>query len=385
MSHYRMFMEQQYNGFFKLSLAEQEDLKRKNLAWADKYELLLYKVHFGLSGYTIDELNDMDVDEKQELEFNKDKLKYFGSGEDLFQLISGYEDKLPSEYATLYDFDHGLYLKQQAATKKALGKNAPKPSEYDLVLLDIYARGMIENEEGGKDFKYLFINSLATYIAAEMESESIEIIEYLVPHEYIATDNYGKKIEEGDDSYNLLSYTVDANGKEYILKDLQKAARDYLLEKEMEIRASFKKNELHKVFVKEVKDEYGDEVYYFVTTPEAAKKMEFYHWNKSLKQVKDDDFEQVDQWVLEEVLVFKDFLLAKHKELEESFDPSIKRMEYHKPVEMAISDEHLQALSDFIEAESYAKENQEEIDKAKEKLEKQSKFRVVKNTEENEK
>ncbi len=378
MSHYKMFMEQQHRDFFKLSLKEQDELKRANPDWGEKYELLLYRVVFGLSGYPLEELNEMEVDLTKELEFNKEKLKYFGSGEDSFQLISGYEDKSSSDYGTLYDFDHGLYLKQAEATKKTLGKDAPVAPDYHLVLLDVFARGLVEDEDGNKDFKYIFINALETYIAAEMESESIEIIEHLVPHEYIETSEYGKRIEENEESYNLLSYTVDANGKEYILKDLQQAARDYLGEKEKEIRQALHKNNVHKVFVKEIKDEFGDEMYYFVTTPETAKKVEFDKWNESMKMVLDPDFTQVDEWVLEEVLAFKDFLVEKYKELEENFDPTIKRMDYHKPVEIAVTDEHLRVLADMVEAAEYEAENEAELKAAKEKLEKKSNFKVVK-------
>lgn len=384
MSHYKMFMEQQHKGFFDLSLKEQEQLKRSNPKWGEKYEVLLYKLIFGLSGYSIEELNEMELDPVKELEFNKQKLKYYGSGEDLFQLVSGYEDKTSSEYGTLYNFDHGLYKKQLEATKKALGDAAPTPAKYRLVLLDVFARCMIEEEDGSKEFKYLFINSLETYIAAELESESIEIIEHLVPHEYIETSEYGKRIEEGEESYNLLSYTVDAGGKEYILKDLQQAARDYLGQKETEIRAALSNNEVHKVFLKEIKDELGDELYYFVTTPEAAKKIEFDRWNKSMKLVLDPDFSQVDDWILEETLLFKDFLIAKHKELEENFNPNIKRMDYHKPVEIAVSDEHLRVLADMVEAAEYEAEHEAEIKAAKEKLEKKNRFKIVKPNQEDE-
>ena len=109
MNYYETFMEEKVPKFFELSKKEQDLMKKDNPEWNEEYELLLYSVICNLRG-DLNKLYEAELDPIVELEFNKEKLKYNGIGDNNLQIIGHFDDdKSTIDYETLLDYDKDIY------------------------------------------------------------------------------------------------------------------------------------------------------------------------------------------------------------------------------------------------------------------------------------
>lgn len=379
MNYYETFMEEKVPNFFELSKKEQDLKKKENPEWENEYELLLYSVICNLRG-DLKKLYEAELDPIVELEFNKEKLKYNGTGDNNLQIIGHFdEDKSTIDYETLLDYDKDIYDMRVKMTQELLKTNNPPKEEYRLQLLDVMGRAELTNKEGQKEFKYLFFNSIADIFESEVERAGIELISELIPHEYeaISEGEVLSKNPQDLDDYNLLSYkVVAADGKEqFVLK-----IRDYAIEKMEEITKEalsyFKSNEIHKVIKMEVDMEDGCEVYYYFTTEQAAGSIRLEHWESDCKKYEIDTMSDYAFVLKEAVKKMEKYINEKYNELMENFNPDIpligrnivqQQVSNAEIIDMNVREE----LIDFIE------DNKHLIDKEINK----SRFKIVEDDE----
>lgn len=372
MSHYKVFMNNKHQGFFDLSVEEQEALKSANPIWASEYETFLYRNVCHLDGMTLDEMDDTPLDKLTELAFNKQKLKYHGVGKNNFQIITPLMDNTNTlSFNTLFDYDYSFYEAAANATRKYTEK---EPFPYRPMLLDVYARAELGDNN---EFRYLFLRTAAAKIGATLEDESVTLLETLIPHQYVTTiESDDEEIErtiDEDEEYNLFSYRIEANGNEYLLLELKNRLSQYIVNIERHYANKFEKDNVNIVWKEELEDKYGDEVMYFFSSAETLKKANLRDWENSIEPFIEEDMTQLLN--IQDLEIAKMYAFAKDQfeEMSKNPDPAWEE-KYETVVTVGITDNHLQILEEHLD-----EEEQEKLE-AEQKIldEKKSKFKIIK-------
>jgi len=103
------------------------------------------------------------------------------------------------DFKTLFDYDYDDYLFQEEANTKELKRYTPR--DYYALRFSRWAR-MIINDQ----LYYATLYSSAIYLTESLDDHGNDIIQTLIPHEYIDGKNHGKR-EKG--AFDGLSGDVD--------------------------------------------------------------------------------------------------------------------------------------------------------------------------------
>lgn len=375
MSHYNIFMNNKHQGFFDLSLDEQEKLKAANPIWATEYETFLYRNVCKISSGTLDEMDRMSIEKNVELEFNKHKLYYHGVGVNNFQIITPLMGGTTTRsFNTLFDYDSTWFEATAEATRKYTGK---EPEAYRPQLLDVYCRAQMGEE---KEFRYLFLRSAAAKIGAVLEDESVKLLETLIPHEYVSSvpdDSEIETVEEEGVNYNLLSYELDANGQEGVLLELKERTTRYIVNMESHYSKKFEKENINIIWTEEFEDKYGDEIFYYFSTPVTLKQAELRNWEASIADIVEDDVTLLNNMQDLEIAKLSAFIQMEYEDIIENYTPELEK-KHNKKVTMAITDDHLDLLSEALEEDEEEKEKALFEKEQKELENKKAQFTVIK-------
>lgn len=382
MNYYGLFMEQKKSGFFNLSKEEQDLIKNKNPSWESEYEILLYRSICKMEG-SLQELETRELDILVELEFNKHKLKYHGVGKDNIQIIGHFQkNKSTIDYDNMLDYDKDLYDLRVEVTQEALGRDSKPLRKYRLELPDIYGRGELTNEKGEKEFAYLFFSPITSVFEETIETEALNTIHDLVPHDFISIEE-GQEISETDeeDDYNILSYEIEANGKESLVIGLRDFAMEEIENMSAEIAEEFNTKNIDKIIMKRIEVEDGVEVYYYFTSDRSAELAKIKDWENSIKDLIVEDAKDFTPLLTRKVEKIKKLIELKYEELLLTFKPEENAFTKKAVVQVAVSNAEIYAIEDAEDMLDYIDENMkdiEEVEKEEELAKKKSIFKIIK-------
>ncbi len=146
------------------------------------------------------------------------KLLTTGIGEDGIWLNESMaEGTSLLDFDTVYDYDFADHLFQEQANKREFSDYQGR--EYCALRFSSWARLIIEDQ-----FFYATLYSLAGYLTTRLEDNGHDLIQTLIPHDYVEGNAHGKQ-EEGGFRWDM---QVDAGGQEKQLDELTGRWHQYL-------------------------------------------------------------------------------------------------------------------------------------------------------------
>ena len=151
-----------------------------------------------------------------------------GIGEDYIYLNECMDEgKTLLDFPTLYDYDYADYLFQEEVRKRDFTDY--EGIEYFAYQHPSWVRLLVQEQ-----FYYATFTSLATYVLDEIESAGNEIINQLIPHEYVEGENHGNQEKDGF----LWDVKIDAEGREVQLDELTRRWYGYQRQRWLELSES---------------------------------------------------------------------------------------------------------------------------------------------------
>ena len=303
------------------SLSEEEQLRYRlelddhGRFIIDKYIL---KGLFDLNARTEDELEDLfdSLSNEQSTQFNTIMLPLLGIGEDNFFLNERFQDGMNiSHFETLYDYDFQDFEFQEASRSKEIKLYKAKP--YLGSLYAVWARLIIDQQ-----FAYATLDMAAFYIIEKTDDFAFEIIERLIPHDYLDANNQ----EAVDGEPTVLNYKINAHGKERQLEDLKSRKNTYIIKRQDEILADFDKKSLEGVYI--LNEENPDEpAYNFIfTDTKILKETRLKYFLRDCKKHELQDHSSFLAIIEKEKAALKTFLEKEYKDITDNFDPKVVKL-----------------------------------------------------------
>jgi len=264
---------------------------------------------------------DLPVSQLNDL--NWAKLLTTGVGEDMFYLNANMaENTSLLDFDTLYDYDFDSHLFQERASKEEF-KDYPGRDYYAL-RFSCWARLMIDEH-----FHYTTLYSLANYLVVSLEEPGSEMIQTLIPHEYVDGKNHGKREKGGF----LWDIKHDAAGHEGQLEELQSRWYDYLEQRWLELSRSFVGDAPAVFMVDENQD--GELHRNFIFNNEAAlKRIRWRHFLADCAHIS-ADFSAVLDHKEKEFEKARHWLQEAHQDIVRNFDPRIAKLKKKRKIVVA--------------------------------------------------
>jgi len=242
------------------------------------------------------------------------RLLTTGVGEDYIYLNECMaEGKTLLDFPTLYDYDYADYLYQEEARKRDF-------PDYGGIAYYAYQHPSWVRLLIQEQFYYATFTSLATYALDEIESAGEEIIQQLIPHEYVDGKNHGKQENGGF----LWDVNIDAAGQEAQLDELRIRWNGYQRERWL-ILSESNVQRPPAVYVHD-KDWDDDPHRYFIFTNESALKQ--IRWRHFLSDCKSlvGEYAEVEKFVAEEIDRANAWLVENHQDIQENLDPKVVKL-----------------------------------------------------------
>jgi len=196
-------------------LPEQQERFRATMddVASDKVAAVLLRELLDIS-CTADNAGDIwsDLPLSQLEHINWAKLLATGIGEDMIWLNEPMAENVSLlDFDTLHDYDLNDYHFQEAANSKEITDYRQR--DYYALRFSRWARLLINDK-----LHYATLSSLATYITDQLQEQGDDMIQRLLPHEYVEGKNHGKQEKSGI----LWDMQVDAGGLEPQLEELKR-------------------------------------------------------------------------------------------------------------------------------------------------------------------
>lgn len=180
----------------------------------------------GLFGMTLDTEAQLEAAlaqfiDAQYLRYNATMLPIQGIGEDYFFLNESFGDKTMLDFPTLYDYDYDDHCFQEQALQEEDASHTAKP--YRGNLSGRWARLSVDGV-----FFYATLSSAAGYIFDEIHDAGGDIIQELIPHEYVKGKYHGQE-ESGGIRWDM---RADAGGLETQLDELRRGYWKFLAKRQ---------------------------------------------------------------------------------------------------------------------------------------------------------
>ncbi len=242
------------------------------------------------------------------------KLLTQGIGQDMIYLNESMaENTSLLDFDTLYDYDYKDYLFQEKANSEQF--SGYQKRDYFAFRFQLWVRLIIKDQ-----FYYANFYSLAGYLTCELEDKGSDLIEALIPHDYVEGKDHGKSVKDGF----LWNREIQANGLEKQLEELQHRWYLYIQQRWDILSQEFSRDD-PAVFC--VDDNQLDERRRnFIFNNEAAlKKICWRYFLKDFKELH-DKFSKVTVLETKEVQAAKLWLQEAHKDIMENFDPDVLKL-----------------------------------------------------------
>jgi hypothetical protein len=320
--------------FFSYSEAEQNTCRQRfDVTRSDQMFSFLYKELFSL---TYDPNSEEEtLSDSQVRLLNAYTTALLGIGENSFRLceLQGEAFDLTA-FASLYEYDVAEYEFQRQAREKASPESGLH-KDYRLRLNHDWARFL----DSRGDFYYSTLSSLSRYLYDELESVALDMIEMLIPHQWVEGPNHGKDVKGGME----WDMRTDANGLEAELDELHSRARQYLSDVCDELDEEFHVDTGDAVyFLKNRDDPNSPHWDVVVKNASTSKNITFMTFLSDCQKLLQSN-EQIEAIKLREVEKLKRFLTQTHRDILDNFDPKVVPLK--KRVEIVMSPGALDDLS----------------------------------------
>lgn len=241
------------------------------------------------------------------------KLFIQGVGDDMVYLNEYMGDNTLLDFNTLHDYDYDNYLFQEEANKERFTNYSGE--KYYPISFPLWARLIIHNQ-----FYYATLYSLASYLIEKLEIKSNEIIQSLIPHEYVDGENHEKEEIGGF----LCDIKIDAGGLERQLDELKHRWYQYSNERWLELSKKFVKSK-PVVYMEDENKKHELNRNFIFNNEEALKRTRWKHFVNDCETIQ-GDFSVVAKLEKRELVSAEKWLRNEYKDIMKNFDPKVVRL-----------------------------------------------------------
>ena len=251
------------------------------------------------------------------------KLLTTGIGEDMIWLNESMaENASLLDFGTLHDYDFGDYLFQEEVNGREIEDYQQR--DYYMLRFSRWARLIINGK-----LHYATLSSLASHITDQLEEQGQDLIQCLLPHEYVHGKNHGKQEKDGV----LWDMQVDAGGLEQQLEELQRQWYQYLQQRWTELSQSFMRDS-PAVFMKDT-SEHGEANYLFLfNNAVAPERTRWRHFLSDCRQM-EEEFSEVERRLDQAWKQAENWLQEAHQNILQHFDPVVSKLRKKRKIVIA--------------------------------------------------
>lgn len=251
------------------------------------------------------------------------KLLIRGIGDDYIFLNEHLaKDSSLLDFNTLYQFDYDDHLFQEQANKEQFADYQQR--EYYALRFSRWARLIIDGQ-----FYYSTLYSLAGYLTSYLEDKGLDLIQVLIPHQYVDGNDHGKQ-EQGGFLWNM---DIQANGLERQLDELKHRWYHYVQQRWDELSQS--QSQLAPVVYFRDEDSKVEKHRDFIfNNAQALQQVRWQHFLADCKALlgRSSDIMQLEA---QELAKAEQWLQQTYQDIIENFDPKV--VKFKKPRKIVIA------------------------------------------------
>ncbi len=323
------------SGYYAWSVQQQEQFRATmNEQAQSRVDSVLLKAILGIS-YLPDEATAI----WQELPLSKlnplnwAKLLTRGIGDDhIFLNESMAKGSSLLDFDTLYQYDYDDHLFQECANKQQFADYQSR--DYYALRFSLWARLIIDGQ-----FYYATLYSLASYLTEKLDDKGDDLIQALIPHQYVDGKQHGKSEKGGF----LWDIEVRANGLEKQLDELKHRWHHYVQQRWLELSQAQCQGVPAVYFRDEVSKEEKHRDFIF-NNAQALQQVRWQHFLTDCKALSGDS-SNITQLEAQELAKATQWLQQTHQDIINNFDPKVVKLRKKYKVVMAP-----EALDDLLKA-----------------------------------
>jgi len=234
-----------------------------------------------------------------------------GIGDDFVFLNESMADNTSLlDFSTIYDYNYDDYLFQEKARKEEFPEY--EGMDYYALRHSFWFR-LIINE----NFYYATGTSLASYIYDELDEVRSDLINQLIPHEFVEGKDNGTK-ENGGYVWDI---KLDAKGLEGQLEELKNRVHTHLSNRWIILSQTFSDLE-PSVYINNQDWDDDPHVFFIFTNEQTLKKVRWKHFISDIEPLI-NDFSFVEQETQKEIKLLNSFISKNHQDIMDNFDPKV--------------------------------------------------------------
>ncbi len=296
---------------------EQQEAYRVNIPAIDRFEIdkYLLKDLFRIDVANSEEVDEVwrELDEQQAARINSVLLPIMGIGEDLF-FLNEYlgKSKTILGFETLYDYDIDDFEYQESTRANDDSGYVRQPYRGSLYLS--WARLLIDGK-----FSYATLSMVAGYIYSQLEDFGSNLIDRLIPHEYVPGKNHGKPESNG----YLMDFKVNAGGLEPQLEELRERYYHYTVKSYQRILREFDNRTEIYVHILDESDKNEPHHHFLFSNKEALKSIRFRSFLRDCRALSRTNRSVLEERLEEEKKRLSEYLNTQYQDIKDNFDPNI--------------------------------------------------------------
>ncbi|MCH8536426.1 MAG: hypothetical protein LAT66_01525 [Alkalimonas sp.] len=226
------------------------------------------------------------------------------------------------DFNTLYQYDYDDHLFQERVNKEQLPDYQPR--DYYALRFPRWARLIMDGQ-----FYYATLYSLASYLTTILEDKGSDLIQALIPHQYVDGKQHGKPEKGGF----LWDIEVKANGLEKQLDELKYRWHHYLQQRWIELSQAQCQAAPAVYFRDEdSKEEKHRDVIF--NNEAALKQIRWRHFLADCKKLL-CNFNNLSEMETQELAKAEQWLQHTHQDIISNFDPKVVKLRKKHKVVMA--------------------------------------------------
>ncbi len=292
----------------------------------------LYKTLFDIDLPTEEALENASNNfcDEEYLRFNSAILPFCGIGENNF-FLNEIMSKTLLDFETLHDYSYEDHLFQEEAKEKDFTDYKPRP--YRGRIYGSWARLNIDGA-----FYYASLWSVADYLISAIDDICSAKVEELIPYEFVAGKNHGKKEGTG----TLFNMERDAGGLEGQLEELHDRYHEYTDKRYTELSDILDEEASKTSYILEKSSEGDPQINFVFSDKTALKSIRFRFFIRDCQNIVGDN-KALARMVEEEKKLAVKYLEKQYHDIMKNFDPKVVKLRRKRKV--IISDRARQDLS----------------------------------------
>jgi hypothetical protein len=321
-------------GYFSWTTPEQERY-RLTLPDEDEFRIQqrLLKQLFDIQANTQEELDTASelFNDEQAFLFNDAMLYFQGIGDDQFYLNEYLaENTTLLDFETLYDYDYDDHCFQENARQEQMSDYVVQP--YRGALSYRWARLRIEGA-----FCYACLSTVANYLCGAADDIGFDLINELIPHEYVSGQRHGQPAKGG----TLFDQKLVANGQEGQLEELQRRYYRYMGERQQAAAHDFDAKAQQRVYQVDKSQPLDPHRSFVFTDKTALQAVRFRHFMADCQAIIGDQ-QELDALIEQERQAAAEFLERNYQDIMKNFDPKV--VQFRNKRNIVIADGALKAF-----------------------------------------